>query len=90
MEPIKEIKFERVYDAPIDRVWQAWTDPKMMEQWWGPNDVIIPECEVDLRVAEKFTLLWKQAKAWVRIREPDGQCAANSLLLNLKHILRTA
>ncbi len=50
MAPIKEVNFDRLYDAPVDLVWQAWTDPKMLPQWWGPDNVTIPECEVDLRV----------------------------------------
>ncbi len=60
---IKEVKFERVYDAPIDLVWQAWTDPKMLAQWWGPNDVIIPECEVDLRVGGKIYIVMEAGEA---------------------------
>ena len=27
----------RVFDAPRELVWQAWTDPKMMAQWFGPR-----------------------------------------------------
>jgi uncharacterized protein YndB with AHSA1/START domain len=27
----------RVFDAPRDRVFSAWTDPKHLAQWWGPN-----------------------------------------------------
>ena len=27
----------RVFDAPRERVWQAWTDPQQIEQWWGPE-----------------------------------------------------
>ena len=27
----------RVFDAPRELVWQAWTDPKHLAQWWGPN-----------------------------------------------------
>ena len=56
-EPIKEIKFERTYDAPLEKVWQAWTDPKMLKEWWGPKNVIIPECEVDLRIPGKFYIV---------------------------------
>ena len=25
-----------VFDAPIDRVWQLWADPRQLERWWGP------------------------------------------------------
>jgi len=24
------------FDAPVDRVWQLWADPRQLEQWWGP------------------------------------------------------
>jgi uncharacterized protein YndB with AHSA1/START domain len=24
------------FDAPIDRVWQLWADPRQLERWWGP------------------------------------------------------
>ena len=35
----KELTFERTYDAPQDLVFKAWTDPKMVVQWWAPNGV---------------------------------------------------
>lgn len=57
MEPIKEVKLEKVYDAPIETVWKAWTDPEKLKQWWGPDNVTIPECEVDLRVGGKFYIV---------------------------------
>jgi uncharacterized protein YndB with AHSA1/START domain len=28
---------ERVFDAPRDLVWKAWTDPKLLPRWYGPN-----------------------------------------------------
>jgi uncharacterized protein YndB with AHSA1/START domain len=31
----REIHVERVFDAPRDRVWRAYTDPKLVAQWWG-------------------------------------------------------
>jgi uncharacterized protein YndB with AHSA1/START domain len=24
------------FDAPIERVWQLWSDPRQLERWWGP------------------------------------------------------
>jgi uncharacterized protein YndB with AHSA1/START domain len=24
------------FDAPIERVWQVWSDPRQLERWWGP------------------------------------------------------
>jgi len=63
MEPIKEVVFERTYDASPKTVWQAWTDPKMIKQWWGPNNVIIPECEVDLRVGGTIYIVMEAGEA---------------------------
>ena len=57
MEPIKEVVLERTYDASPETVWQAWTNPEMLKQWWGPNNVTIPECEVDLKVGGKFYIV---------------------------------
>jgi uncharacterized protein YndB with AHSA1/START domain len=33
----KELKVERVFDAPRDLVWKAWTDPDQLAAWWGPR-----------------------------------------------------
>ncbi len=46
----KEITFDRTYDAPLTRVWQAWTEPDQLRQWWGPEKTTITDCDIDLRV----------------------------------------
>ena len=33
----KKIKVERSFDAPVDLVWQAWTDPSITDKWWAPK-----------------------------------------------------
>jgi len=33
----REIVAVRIFDAPRDLVWRAWTDPQQIVQWWGPN-----------------------------------------------------
>ncbi|MCC7450079.1 MAG: SRPBCC family protein [Anaerolineae bacterium] len=39
-EPGKqEIRMERIFDAPRDLVFQVWTDPKHIPQWWGPSNL---------------------------------------------------
>ncbi|MDJ0755136.1 MAG: SRPBCC domain-containing protein [Ardenticatenaceae bacterium] len=53
----KEVRFERTYDAPIDRVWNAWTDPTLVKQWWGAKDTIVSECEIDLRVGGRIYIV---------------------------------
>ena len=39
----------RVFDAPRDLVFKAWTDPKHVAQWWGPQGFTNPLCELDAR-----------------------------------------
>jgi uncharacterized protein YndB with AHSA1/START domain len=44
----REIRTERVFDAPRERVWQAFTDPNLVAQWWGRgNKLIIERMEVE-------------------------------------------
>jgi uncharacterized protein YndB with AHSA1/START domain len=31
----REVRIERIFNAPRERVWQAHTDPKLLAQWWG-------------------------------------------------------
>ena len=33
----KKIKVEREFAAPLPKVWAAWTDPKLLDQWWAPR-----------------------------------------------------
>lgn len=38
---------ERVFEAPRELVWKAWTDPKLLARWYGPNvETIIHELDV--------------------------------------------
>lgn len=63
MQPVKEVTFERTYDAPVEQVWAAWTDPEQLKKWWGPDNVNIPECEVDLRVGGRFYIVMEAGEA---------------------------
>ena len=33
----RKIKVTRRFNAPLAKVWQAWTDPALLEKWWGPK-----------------------------------------------------
>ena len=59
----KEITIVRTVDASPERVWKAWTDPKQLTQWWGPENVTIPECKVDLRVGGTFYIVMEAGEA---------------------------
>jgi uncharacterized protein YndB with AHSA1/START domain len=44
-----EIRLTRVYDAPVRAVWDAWTIPEQVEQWWGPRGFTLTTHSKDLR-----------------------------------------
>jgi len=47
----------RVFDAPRALVWQAWTDPKMMAEWFGPRGFTSSVPELDVRVGGKLRIV---------------------------------
>jgi uncharacterized protein YndB with AHSA1/START domain len=61
---VERMTITRVFDAPRDLVWKAWTDPKYVMQWWGPKGFTSPVCNIDFREGGKFLCCMKS---------PDGQ-----------------
>lgn len=50
----RTLVIERVFDAPRELVFEAWTRPEHLTKWWGPFDFTLPHCEVDLRVGGRY------------------------------------
>jgi uncharacterized protein YndB with AHSA1/START domain len=48
IEP-NQIFLERVYDAPLKAVWEAWTDPDKVAKWWGPRGFTLTTHAKDFR-----------------------------------------
>jgi uncharacterized protein YndB with AHSA1/START domain len=46
----QEITITRVFDAPRDIVWKAWTEPDRLAQWWGPEGWSTPVDAVTMDV----------------------------------------
>jgi uncharacterized protein YndB with AHSA1/START domain len=44
-----ELVIERVFDAPRELVFQAFTQPEHLMRWWGPHDWTLSYCALDLR-----------------------------------------
>lgn len=60
----REIVSERVFDAPRERVFAAYTDPELIPQWWGPRGTTTIVDEMDVR----------PGGAWRFVnRGPDGE-----------------
>jgi uncharacterized protein YndB with AHSA1/START domain len=48
------IKIERVFNAPRQLVWDAWTKPEHIEKWWGPRTYSAPFVTIDARVGGHY------------------------------------
>lgn len=44
------VVLERTFDAPVELVWQMWTDPAHFAAWYGPMGASIPVADLDVRV----------------------------------------
>jgi uncharacterized protein YndB with AHSA1/START domain len=44
------VVIERSFDAPVNLVWQMWTDPEHFKAWYGPDGATIPVARMDVRV----------------------------------------
>jgi uncharacterized protein YndB with AHSA1/START domain len=59
----REIVMDRMVDAPRDLVWQAWTQPEHIDQWWGQDGFTTTTQEYDLRPGGAWRFI---------MRGPDG------------------
>ena len=44
------VTIERSFGAPVELIWQMWTDPQHFKAWYGPNGSSIPVAKMDVRV----------------------------------------
>lgn len=45
----RDLVVTRVFDAPVEVVWRAWSDAQLLMRWWGPDLFTSPGCEIDFR-----------------------------------------
>jgi uncharacterized protein YndB with AHSA1/START domain len=56
----KEIVITRVFNAPRQLVFDAFTKPELLKRWlFGPPDWTFEVCEVDLRVGGSYRYVWR-------------------------------
>jgi hypothetical protein len=70
----REVVITRLFDAPPEVVFAAWTDPEQLARWWGPDGFTNPVCELGVRLNGAWHIV---------MRAPDGTeypCRGNRLL----------
>jgi uncharacterized protein YndB with AHSA1/START domain len=60
----REVRMTRVFKAPRDLVFDAFSKPELMKRWFGPRGWNLVVCEIDLRVGGGFRFV---------LRGPDGK-----------------
>jgi uncharacterized protein YndB with AHSA1/START domain len=48
--PQDQVTIERIFQAPVDLIWQMWTDPEHFAAWYGPAGATMPVAKMDVRV----------------------------------------
>jgi uncharacterized protein YndB with AHSA1/START domain len=55
------IRFQRIFAGPPELVFRAWTEPALLQRWFGPADLPLVECEIDLRVGGRYRFVHRAA-----------------------------
>jgi uncharacterized protein YndB with AHSA1/START domain len=66
MTATQSVTLERTLDAPIDLVWQMWTDAEHFAAWYGPTGATVPVVEMDVTVGGTRHFC-------IEMQTPDGQ-----------------
>lgn len=58
----RELTVTRTFDAPPRLVFETWTKPELLKQWWVPKSCPIPllSCETDARTGGRYRLVFGQ------------------------------
>ena len=59
----RELVLTRVFNAPVDLVWEVWSQPEHIAHWWGPNGFTCTIHKMDLRPGGEWNLV---------LHGPDG------------------
>jgi uncharacterized protein YndB with AHSA1/START domain len=53
----RELRISRLFDAPIELVWEVWTDPDHIKNWWGPNGFTNTITRMDMKPGGEWDLV---------------------------------
>jgi len=93
----------RVLDAPLERVWRAWTDPQELQKWWGPRGVTNPVCTWEARAGGKIDIVmlageelgnlkgseWPMNGTFQEVTPPNKLVYTSSAIMNNKSIIES-
>jgi uncharacterized protein YndB with AHSA1/START domain len=59
-----DMTLTRELDAPVDRVWKAWTEAEQVKRWWGPAGFTAPVAEMDVREGGQSLVCMRSPAEW--------------------------
>jgi uncharacterized protein YndB with AHSA1/START domain len=60
----REVVMTRVFDAPRELVFEAWTKPELLKRWlYGPDDWALAVCKIDLKVGGAVRFEWRHSNS---------------------------
>jgi uncharacterized protein YndB with AHSA1/START domain len=65
----RTVELTRIFDAPPERVFAAWTEPRHLARWFGPAGFTVHSCEIEARPGGVFRLCTRSPEGkdyWVR------------------------
>jgi uncharacterized protein YndB with AHSA1/START domain len=104
MEPNnRELTLTRVFNAPRELVFKAWTDEKLLAKWWGPRGFSTPVSELDAQPGGRINIVMEDTQGLVKqgsrypmegafqeIVEPERLVFTSSALMDGKPIIEQA
>lgn len=101
-ESKKELTLTRIFDAPRDLVFKAWTDPVLVQQWWGPRGVTNPTCEWEARPGGNIHIVmlageelgsfkgqeWPMTGEFKEVQEPEKLVFSSNAIVDDKEVMQ--
>ena len=102
-ESKKELTVVRYFDTDRETVWKYWTDPKLIQQWWGPQGVTNPTCVWEAVPQGKINIVmlageelgqlagqeWPMTGMFEQLQKPEKLVFISNAIANDKPILET-
>src|SRR5882672_8945741 len=101
-ESKKELTLTRIYDAPRELVFKAWTDPELVQQWWGPRGVMNPTCEWEAKPGGNIHIVmlageelgsfkgqeWPMTGEFKEVQEPEKLVFVANAIVDGKEVMQ--
>ena len=96
----RELTLVRVFNAPRELVFKAWTDEKLLARWWGPKGFTTPVSELDARPGGRINVVMEDSQGLIQkgsrypiegvfeeMVEPERLVYTSSAIMNGKPII---